>query len=181
MSAIDLIKGGILKNDMCLVAEGFYQMTGQKVLVDEYKQEEAIVVEEDKPKKARKPRKKKEVIVEVKEEAVKTTSTEDFHMQIRDPNKSRIRDDGKLNARREPIDTRKIGSFNLFQDDGNEAVEDKQFDKNVKRVPPVKRRKAPKKVNATCTHCQKEYEVYPIHQFEGSFTCDRCVRKKANV
>lgn len=61
---------------------------------------------------------------------------------------------------------------NLFEDDGTEAS-----DITTPNIKPTERRRTPfKKVEQTCSRCNKTQQTHPTHKREF-FVCDKCLRK----
>ncbi len=159
MNPLEQIKLGIKNNDMEMIEAGYKAMSDEEDL--------PIVNEES------------EILASHTEEEVEN---DPFKVQIRGKHKpqSRTLDDGTVEteARKEAVDLSKIGAFNMFDDTLEENIDNREGDKKlyVKKLEP--RRQEVKKVVATCNHCQKTFKVLPIHQLEGSFTCEKCIRGK---
>lgn len=179
MTPLELIRQGILQGSLQLVEDGYTALTGEVVTKK--------VVTEAKPIS-------KEPVPHVFDnglddegrpiitEEIVEDPDDSFRVQIRDEHKQHTRelDDGTVQteARVEKVDLSKIGAFNMFSDDGEEDVDNRDGDKGlyVKKLEP--RRTEIKKVTATCVDCQKIFKVLPIHQLEGSFTCTKCINRK---
>jgi hypothetical protein len=117
----------------------------------------------------------------------------DFSFQIRKNGDAgrRTTQDGGAIMRSEPINTNRVGSFNLFEDDLSEGRKDlKHLQKERSdgkslyiNSPTVgKLRAGARLVDAECIGCGKHFEVAPIHarKVEGEvrFKCDTCVRRR---
>ncbi len=172
MTPLEQIKIGIINSDMELVQAGYKAMTG----------ESAISPVKTLPKT--KPVSKTEPYTS--EEEIITDVDDPFKMQIRGEHKQQTREleDGTIQteARKETVNLSKIGSFNMFEDDGETSAEykkqDKEFDQKSASKTKVGRRKRVEKVAATCVGCGKNFMVLPIHQLEGSCTCSKCMKEK---
>lgn len=69
---------------------------------------------------------------------------------------------------------------NNFVDDGTEHVEDREIDKLLQVKPPIEKgtRKNPM-IKSNCAECGKTEIVHRQLQFEGSHTCQKCLKNKA--
>ena len=118
-------------------------------------------------------------------------------MNIRSAGGTRDRGDGSgTNARRESINTERVGAFNYFEDDLSEmtqhtkaSIEESSSDGKTpysNRTPG--RRKAPiKLVEVTCIGhgdkgCGKKFKVAPKHvrikDGENRYVCEKCIMGK---
>lgn len=171
MTPLELIKQGILKGDLTLVEDGYIALTGETVTKK--------VVAKAKPIPKLEP-----MPYDLEEETDEEVEDPDdqFRVQIRDEHKQHTRelDDGTVQteARREAVDLSKIGAFNMFSDDGEDDIDNREGDKGLYVKKPEPRRKKVKKVTAKCVDCLKTFKVLPIHQMEGSFTCTKCINRK---
>ncbi len=165
MNPLEQIKLGIKNNDMELIEAGYRSMATEENVHIVNEESEIL---EDSPTKSH-----------VEEEVVED---DPFKVQIRGKHKPQTRtlEDGteETEARKETVDLSKIGAFNMFEDTGEEDIDNRERDKALYVKKPEIRRKEVKKVVATCNHCQKTFKVLPIHQLEGSFTCEKCIRGK---
>jgi len=69
---------------------------------------------------------------------------------------------------------------NCFVDYGNEHLEDREIDKKLQIKPPSEKgvRKNPMVVS-TCSDCGKIEKIHKQFSFEGSHTCQKCLKNKA--
>ena len=108
-------------------------------------------------------------------------TAEDFTMQIRKPNQSRIRydDNGQpvgMYTRAEQIE----GVTNIWRDDGAECNDDPENEelKKITKVSP-RTRKPPRMMKVVCDVCHGESMVHPLHAGgRARYVCDRCVRRQ---
>lgn len=171
-SPLETIKEGILSNDMHLVAKGYQMMTGEHIKLDNEFDVADVKIEEP--------------VVEPQGESPRDAGHENFYRQIRQPQQQQrtiVDENGEEHTLtiRQPINTKKIGAFNMYEDDGQSHKSDtEQFDKKVwAGRSPSQRRPPTKKVEATCTDCKRRYKVHPAHQFKRSFTCQTCLKRKS--
>lgn len=68
---------------------------------------------------------------------------------------------------------------NYFVDNGNEHLEDREIDKKLQIKPPSEKgvRKNPMVVSK-CSYCGKIDKIHKQFSFEGSHTCQRCLKNK---
>lgn len=197
MTPHELIQKGIEYNDMDLVAKGYELLNSQ----DDNTVSGSIEVVENNPpiREIQKSDLKNPSPDVILEEASEVKRKNDFSFQIRNndrSNNSREREDGGLYTRTEPIDTTKIGKFNMFEDNLTEEVKHtkaamikraKQKDPNAEpatlyvqnRVP---RKSNPSLVHVECIECNKFFDVAPIHarksDGENRFVCDKCIKNR---
>lgn len=103
-----------------------------------------------------------------------------FRMQLRNPTNSRVREDGKMLMRTEPVDLTKIGKTNSFADDGKVAPRLAR-DKKLYVADPVPRRPANNLINATCDGCGYTRMVSTRYLVGGRYKCDKCLIKQGRT
>lgn len=118
----------------------------------------------------------------------------EFGFDIRS-GESQDRGDGSgKNARREPINTERVGAFNLFEDDLSEMVQDtkasqiESSDKGKSLYTGRSRmqRKAPiQLIDVVCLECDRKAKVAPKHarKVEGvpRYVCEKCIINKGKT
>jgi len=107
-------------------------------------------------------------------------TAEDFSVQIRKPNSTRIRYDDNGEPVGQYTRTEQIeGVTNVWSDDMEEGFDaENERLKAVTKVSP-RTRKAPRMVKAVCDVCHNEQTVHPIHvSGRARYVCDRCVRRQ---
>lgn len=151
MSPLELIKNGIIENDLEKIAQGYNALTGENIspiTADEPAGETAGSEDTGSDKM---PSSSVRVRSEIEDFAIK-------------------RDDlpaGK-HGRKEPI---KVGE-NQFVDDGSEAT-GKEFE--TPDIAPTPRRKPVKMVEVVCNTCGKKEEINPAYKAGTYHRCSRCV------
>lgn len=149
MSPLDLIKNGILENDLEKVIQGYTLLTGEEV----------------KPKEAAESNK-----------AESTTSRKTDEMQSQMPMRSSELDftvkrdspTAGTHGRKESI---QVGE-NQFVDDGSEA---KGEEFKTPEVNPTPRRKPIQMVEVICNSCGRKEEINPAYKAGSYHRCSRCV------
>mgnify|MGYP003626922586 CR=1 FL=1 len=146
VSPLQLIKDGIIKDDMEKVIKGYRLLTGETI-----KQQTESVVAEIKEEE------------EEEEELETQTSSKglDFSTSPREQDKSKF-------GRRESI---KIGE-NTFVDDRTESTEEELKTPEVGRTP---RRKGISLVEVKCHVCGNVEEINPVYKTGSYHRCDKCV------
>lgn len=169
MTVLELIKNGVLKNDISMVAEGYQMMTGEQLL------EKSVKSQPQTNKPVTPPK------------IVDEFDIENFIVG-KDPKQQqprvRIAEDGReeREARREPINLQKVKEVgSLFIDDNTVAVEDKGLTERQKVIPPVARTRPAAKLRAVeCTGpCKRTYNVNPALIPTGGYKCPNCIRRMA--
>jgi hypothetical protein len=149
MTPIEKIKSGIQQEDMNLVSEGFYDLTGERVSREEVEVQDPLL---------------KQVVAPDAQ-----ADTEDFITSTRSSGKP------SKYSRAEPLEIR--DRENSFVDDGTEATEDRELDKILAVKPPVQRnRRAFKKISIQCSSCNKEFQISPSLAREN-YKCDSCIMR----
>lgn len=150
MTPIEKIKSGIEKEDMDLVSEGFYDLTGEIV-----SREEAIDTQDP-------------LLKQVVSDS--SSDAEDFITSTRSSGKP------SKYSRAEPLEIR--DRENSFVDDGTEASEDRELDKILAVKPPVERTRQPfKKTSIQCSTCNKDFKISPSLVREN-YKCDSCIMRR---
>ena len=151
-SPIDLIREGIQKNDMSVVADGFKSLTGESV------EHNADEVE---PKLEKHP----------PEDEVVSSHKEDFIAPARSEETVQSSTGGR--TRSEPI--YRGERENEWADDGSIVSEDEKNLIDDSANPPVPRtRRKSIKADVTCSKCQESYKVSPSLK-RDFYVCERCV------
>ena len=151
-SPIDLIREGIQKNDMSVVAQGFKNLTGESVEHntddDETKLEKHSLANE-----------------------VASSYKEDFIVPARSEEPVQSSTGGR--TRSEPI--YRGERENEWSDDGSIPSEDENNLIDDSSKPPVPRtRRKSTKVDVTCSKCARGYKVSPALK-RDFYVCERCV------
>tara|TARA_R100001377_G_scaffold85241_2_gene70967 strand:- start:2603 stop:3052 length:450 start_codon:yes stop_codon:yes gene_type:complete len=146
VSPLQLIKDGIIKDDMEKVIKGYRLLTGETI-----KQQTGSVVSEIKEEE------------EEEEELETQTSSKglDFSTGPREQDKTKF-------GRRESI---KVGE-NTFVDDRTESTEEELKTPDVGRTP---RRKGISLIEVKCHVCGNLEEINPIYKTGSFHRCDKCV------
>lgn len=156
---LEMIKQGILANDMSLISQAYTILTNEVIVRPQPKQEQS------------------------RAENYRGFNIEDFKTQTPARPKN---NDNRRQTRTESIDVKKIRNVgNMFEDVGSLDKDDERQrvkDKPLYQEPPVKRREAPKTVHYSCDLCNQVYSLLPIHvalvkENDGIFICDECKRK----
>lgn len=187
-SPLELIKNGILNNDLKLIAEGYKGLTGQDV----------VPTDEQPPKKRGRPKKGALVLPgskEFDEEIEVQRSKNEFEapargntqrvvsQPARNKRKSRweeieeeTNDDGKSLAKREPINPKKIkGVGNLFVDDLTLDTQDRnKWKKAYPKNPVNNSRPSEKMIKIKCSRCKDVYELFRSEIVNDPFICNDC-------
>lgn len=179
MNPHELIQKGIKYNDMDLVKQGYDMLNQGEHSSPPVEKIEQVTLKET----------PQDHIIE--EDTPGPSKHDEFSFQIRQnkPEDNREREDGGTYTRSEPINTDKIGAFNLFNDDLTEevqhtkkAIQERSGGKSLYGRKTAKRNRQFKMVRVKCNTCDKKYEVHPIHarKIDGEvrFTCDKCVKNK---
>ena len=151
-SPIDLIREGIQKNDMSVVAQGFKNLTGESV---GHGADEAETKLEKHPLA-------NEVASSYKEDFIAPTRSEE---QVQSSTGGRTRSEPIYRGERQ----------NEWSDDGSITSEDENnlIDDSAKPPVPRTRRKSTK-VDVTCSKCTRSYKVSPALK-RDFYVCERCV------
>jgi hypothetical protein len=149
MSPLDLIKNGILENDLEKIIQGYAILTGEEV----------------KPREATESNKTEDTVSreadEVQPQVPVRSSELDFTVKRDDP-------DAGQHGRRESI---QVGE-NQFVDDGSEAIGE-EF--KTPEVNPTPRRKPIQMVEVICNSCGRKEEINPAYKAGSYHRCDKCV------
>tara|TARA_R110000765_G_C18872948_1_gene601240 strand:+ start:410 stop:853 length:444 start_codon:yes stop_codon:yes gene_type:complete len=146
MSPLELIKNGILENDLEKVIQGYALLTGEEV-----RPREADETEDAPPREADK----------VQPQVPVRSSELDFTIKRGDTAAGE-------HGRKEPI---QVGE-NQFVDDGLEATGEEFKTPEVNLTP---RRKPIQMVEVTCNSCGSKEEINPAYKTGTYHRCSRCV------
>lgn len=149
MSPLDLIKNGILEDDLEKVIQGYALLTGEEIRPREAT--ESNKTENTSSKEAD----------EVQSQVPVRSSELDFTIK-RDPPAA-----GK-HGRKESIE---VGE-NQFVDDGSES-QGKEFE--TPEINPTPRRKPIQMVEVICNSCGRKEEINPAYKTGSYHRCSRCV------
>ena len=154
MSPLELIKNGIIENDLEKIAQGYNALTGEDI--------SPITTSEPTREPARRTAKPEDTESDEVSSSVRVRSEiEDFTMK-RDSLPA-----GKY-GRKETI---QVGE-NQFVDDGSEAT-GKEFE--TPDIAPTPRRKPVQMVEVVCHACGKKEEINPAYKTGSYHRCARCV------
>jgi|TARA_B100000131_G_C17872191_1_gene514671 hypothetical protein len=154
MSPLELIKNGIIENDLEKIAQGYNALTGESI----------SPTTTDEP---------------VREPVTGTTESEDTESnKVSSPMRMRSEiEDFAIKRDNLPVgkygrkETIQVGE-NQFVDDGTEAV-GKEFE--TPKIAPTPRRKPVKMIEVVCHACGKKEEVNPAYKTGNYHRCARCV------
>tara|TARA_R110000824_G_C15161370_1_gene671925 strand:+ start:230 stop:688 length:459 start_codon:yes stop_codon:yes gene_type:complete len=151
MSPLDLIRSGIVENDIKKIMEGFNSLTGEKIEPRRKPEDDPVSTEDTTPREAD----------EVQPQVPVRSSELDFTVKRDDP------DAGK-HGRRESI---QVGE-NQFVDDGLEATGE-EF--KTPEVNPTPRRKPIQMLEVICNSCGRKEEINPAYKTGSYHRCSKCV------
>ena len=154
MSPLELIKNGIIENDLEKIAQGYNALTGESI----------SPTTTDEP---------------VREPVTGTTEPEDTESnKVSSPMRMRSEiEDFAIKRDNLPVgkygrkETIQVGE-NQFVDDATEAV-GKEFE--TPKIAPTPRRKPVKMIEVVCHACGKKEEVNPAYKTGNYHRCARCV------
>lgn len=151
----------------------------------ECKKHKLVIEQPAMPEKPKRPN-PEELLVAFDEQQIQPApqpgrDVDQFHMQVRSVNDSRIHYDENGNPdgiirRREQVDPSMI--HNIWSDDGEE--EHDQANELLKKFTKVSPRTRPpaKKVEVSCEQCHKVEMLHPIHAGgRGRHICEKCIRR----
>ena len=150
MSPLELIKNGIIENDLEKIAQGYNALTGENI---------SSTTTDEPVRRTAEPESAKSD--EVSPSVPLRSEIEDFTM------KRSALPAGKY-GRKETI---QVGE-NQFVDDGSEAV-GKEFE--TPDIAPTPRRKPVQMIEVTCHACGKKEEINPAYKTGTYHRCARCV------
>ncbi len=150
MSPLELIKNGIIENDLEKIAQGYNALTGENI---------SPITTDEPTRRTAKPE-----------------STESDEVSPSVPLRSEIED---FTIKRNSLPAGKYGrketiqvGENQFVDDGSEAV-GKEFE--TPDIAPTPRRKPVQMVEVVCHACGKKEEINPAYKTGSYHRCARCV------
>jgi hypothetical protein len=150
MSPLELIKNGIIENDLEKIAQGYNALTGENI---------SPITTDEPVRRTAKPE-----------------STESDEVSSSVPLRSEIED---FTIKRNSLPAGKYGrketiqvGENQFVDDGSEAV-GKEFE--TPDIAPTPRRKPVQMVEVVCHACGKKEEINPAYKTGSYHRCARCV------
>jgi len=150
MSPLELIKNGIIENDLEKIAQGYNALTGENI---------SPITTDEPARRTAKPE-----------------STESDEVSPSVPLRSEIED---FTIKRNSLPAGKYGrketiqvGENQFVDDGSEAV-GKEFE--TPDIAPTPRRKPIQMVEVVCHACGKKEEINPAYKTGNYHRCARCV------
>lgn len=204
MTPIQQIKEGVLNKDWEYIIEAYFNLTGEKILLeDEVKPDNSPELEvykynyicnycghffgSDKERKACPNCKKRKNALVLEEDLNESNeSWDDFDDEDEDDEEHDFIAPTKSAKGGKPSKygrTEKLGKNhpNTWKDDGSIAIEDKEIDKllynpTVKKV----RREKTGYSNVKCTDCSRPKKIATaLLKEDKSYICDNCVRKRA--
>ena len=150
MSPLELIKNGIIENDLEKIAQGYNALTGENI----------SPITTDEPVRR----------------TAESESTGSDEVSPSVPVRSEIED---FTIKRDTLPAGKYGrketiqvGENQFVDDGSEAI-GKEFE--TPDIAPTPRRKPVKMVEVVCNTCGKKEEINPAYKTGTYHRCSRCV------
>tara|TARA_R110002020_G_scaffold5117_25_gene21749 strand:- start:4960 stop:5418 length:459 start_codon:yes stop_codon:yes gene_type:complete len=151
MSPLDLIRNGIVENDMEQIIEGFNLLTGEELGIGPKWTEDPVPTEDTASRESD----------EVRTKVPVRSSELDFTVKRDSP-------DAGQYGRKESI---QVGE-NQFVDDGSEATGE-EF--KTPEVNPTPRRKPIQMLEVICNSCGRKEEINPAYKTGSYHRCDKCV------
>jgi len=151
MSPLEMIKNGLLNNDLKEIAQGYNALTGESISIGG---EEPIAEMPETPRS--------QPYAETEQPPVQVRSSDlDFSVKPREEQKTKY-------GRRQSI---QVGE-NKFVDNGTEA---KGAEFETPDVPLTPRRSPVKMVEVTCHNCGKKEEINPRYKVGTYHRCSECL------